>query len=493
MKKYSVVWALVIMTGFQTSGMAQEKPGVPVLLSPVHGQLMDHGEGVVWRFDWSDVPNVTGYQILVEHMNQQDRLVNTYTTESSYTYTFTKDLTQDLMERPWGWWIRARNGNTFGDWTKPFTLHMKQRPPAPELYQPGDNAYMANGSPDGRTNYSWTFDWSDIPGAATYEIRINSPVQKGWIDYHVRESRYVHNQTNPIPNSSLNGWSWQVRGAVDGTIGLWSPPKSFRVAESKIVVPAPQNVSPKNYAKLLNGYGTGLKWPFSWTAVPGASRYELLIGDTDGGTFYTATTSGTSHTYEKSGTIIKEEFLTGWLWKVRAEVNGTWSDWGPVSYFTVYGRDEKPEPINKFGTGYLRISGGFINSYLGKEETVYSTSREVMYGPTVLAIQHENKQFLEFVLEGQSPTEEKYAIKAIFRDYNNRREELGYLDFNMEFSGNPRQLWRIEPHRLGHYQIMTEDRQMALEIVDANYSNDKLHIELKPRTSAVRQSFKINR
>lgn len=386
------------------------KPQKVLLNTPVTGRVLDHGTGVVWNFDWADVPGATRYQILIEHSNKSDRLLNTYVDGgSNYTYTLRKDIPENLTREPWGWWVRAQVGSEWGAWSDPHTIFLKQK----------ENVSPAPPPP---------------PPTPT---------------------------PTPVPQP--------------------------------VTVPAPRNISPAQNATLANGYETGLKWTFSWSSVPGASRYELLVGDTGGGTFYRSVLNGTTKTYEKSGSVIKEEFLTGWLWKVRAEVNGTWSDWSSPYYFSVHSRDYKPEPINNFGTGYFRIMGGFINAYLGKEETVYSTSREVMYGPTVLAVQHEDDQFLEFQLEGQSATEEKYLIKAFMRDYNNRREELGYLDYSLEFRGSPDQTWIIRQHPRGYFQILTQDGRMALEIMDAERAGDKLHMKLEPASRAQRQAFRINR
>ncbi len=384
------------------------KPQKVVLNTPVTGQVMDHGTGVVWNFDWADVPGAYRYQILIEHSNKSDRLLNTYVDGASeYSYTFKRDIAENLTREPWGWWVRAQVGSEWGAWSDPHTIFLKQK----------QNVSPAPPPPPTPT---------------------------------------------PVPQPAL--------------------------------VPTPQLISPQSNTSLLNGADGGLNWTFQWRGVPGANRYEIKVGYQETGVHFDEFVDGnrTSYTYKYDG-FIKEDFLRDWYWEVRAEVNGRWSEWSPRNRFNVHSQNYKPEPINNFGTGYFRIMGGFINAYLGKEETVYSTSREVMYGPTVLAVQHEDDQFLEFVLEGQSATEEKYLIKAYMRDYNNRREELGYLDYSLEFRGGPDQTWIIRQHPRGYFQIMTQDGRMALEIKDAERAGDKLHMKLEPTSGAQRQSFRINR
>lgn len=384
------------------------KPQKVVLSTPVTGQVMDHGTGVVWNFDWADVPGATRYQILIEHSNKSDRLLNTYVDGGSeYSYTFKRDIAENLTREPWGWWVRAQVGSEWGAWSDPHTIFLKQK-----------------------------------------------------------------QNVSPAP----------------------PPPPTPTPVPQPAPVPTPQLISPQNNTSLLNGADGGLNWTFQWRGVPGANRYEIKVGYQETGVHFDEFVDGnrTSYTYKYDG-FIKEDFLRDWYWEVRAEINGRWSEWSPRKRFNVHSRDYKPEPINNFGTGYFRIMGGFINAYLGKEETVYSTSREVMYGPTVLAVQHEDDQFLEFQLEGQSATEEKYLIKAYMRDYNNRREELGYLDYSLEFRGGPDQAWIIRQHPRGYFQIMTQDGRMALEIKDAERAGDKLHMKLEPTSGAQRQSFRINR
>lgn len=398
-QKYHKAIYLGLLILFANHVSAQVTPGKVVLNTPVTGQVMDHGTGVQWQFDWQDVPGATRYQILVEHANKTDRLLNTYVTESSsYTYTFTRDLDAKLTKDAWGWWVRAQIGSEWGPWSNPHTIYLKEK-------------------------------------------------------------------TAP------------------------APPPEPTIATRRVI---PILSSPPENAVLENGHNGGLNWTFTWHRVPGAARYEIKVGSVKGGQEFSeyVDASKTSYTYTTS-TYVKEEFLSGWYWEVRAGFNGKWSKWSRQHKFSV--KPLPPKPTDRFGSSYFRIMGGFINAYLGQEQVIYPNSREVLYGPLRLVVEHDSEEFLEFQLEYQNRDTELYAIKGYGRGSNNQREELGYLNFNLEFSRSPEMLWKIEVHPSGYFQIVTEDGRYAIEIMDANNREQKLHMQLVEKSTAQRQSFKIIR
>tara|TARA_R110000868_G_scaffold304437_21_gene565404 strand:+ start:36335 stop:37777 length:1443 start_codon:yes stop_codon:yes gene_type:complete len=469
---------------------ARQQIGKVVLGTPVNGLIMNHGVGVTWDFDWPDIPNATRYQILIENANKEDRLVNTYVSTSNFSYTFTKDLTARAMERPWGWWVRAGNSTTWGEWSSPHTIYLEEKIPAPTIYHPQTSALLSSVSPNNSTNYTWTFDWSDIPGAQTYEIRLNNPSQQNVFDYHVRESKYVYNQTVPILSSNLNGWSWQVRAAVDGKIGLWSELFYFNVEPARTVVTVPNPNFPTQNAVLPNGLNTGLKWSFNWFPVSGATQYELVIGYTNGGEFFRTTVNRSNYDYINATTSIKNEFLTGWLWKIRAQVNGVWSDWSQDMLFSVEHTGEGLEPINKYGNDYYKIMGGFINAYLACKTEVYG-GRDVTFGPTNIVIEHEGDDKCEFQFVGTSKTEELYLIKVFRRNYANEREEIGYLSYNLEVRNSQNYLWKIDNPPVGYFRIYEPNSNMAIEILDGTSYDPELKVDLKPMSRHQRQSMRF--
>ena len=105
-------------------------------------------------------------------------------------------------------------------------------PAAPTLISPVNGAVMDNGcspKPDGIT---WDFDWSDVPGATAYHIRVwRNPAIPLINNMSVPSSsfHYVSAPSDHIINANLNGWRWMVRAKVHGVWGPWSAVRSFRV------------------------------------------------------------------------------------------------------------------------------------------------------------------------------------------------------------------------------------------------------------------------
>jgi hypothetical protein len=89
---------------------------------------------------------------------------------------------------------------------------------------------------------------------------------------------------------------------------------------------------------LANGSRDGrpFAWEFAWAEVPGTSRYHLHV-IRPGLTRALVDASelvGTSCRLDRGGVIL-DAFRLGWRWKVRAQVNGVWSDWSEERTFDV--------------------------------------------------------------------------------------------------------------------------------------------------------------
>lgn len=105
-------------------------------------------------------------------------------------------------------------------------------PAAPMLISPANGALMDNGCkprPDGIT---WDFDWSDVPGATAYHIKVfrnpNLPLINK-MNVQPSSYHYVSAPNDHIINSNLNLWRWMVRAKVHGAWGRWSAVRAFRV------------------------------------------------------------------------------------------------------------------------------------------------------------------------------------------------------------------------------------------------------------------------
>ena len=108
--------------------------------------------------------------------------------------------------------------------------------------------------------------WNDVPGAATYDIRINN-VTEDLINVVTASSISVasYNVTTTLP---LGEYTAQVRGLTTaGVPGVWSDLQTFVVA-----IPTTVNTP---VGRLPDSTPT-----FAWDAVPGADTYDVEITNT---------------------------------------------------------------------------------------------------------------------------------------------------------------------------------------------------------------------
>jgi hypothetical protein len=99
------------------------------------------------------------------------------------------------------------------------------------LISPANGAVMDNGCQDKSNGVTWDFDWSDVPGATAYHLRVwHNPALPVINNMAVPSSSYHDDSpATYIINTNLIGWRWMVRAKVHGIWGRWSIVRSFRV------------------------------------------------------------------------------------------------------------------------------------------------------------------------------------------------------------------------------------------------------------------------
>lgn len=104
-------------------------------------------------------------------------------------------------------------------------------PAAPMLISPVNGAVMDNGCQDRSNGVTWDFDWSDVPGATAYHLRVwHNPALPVVNNMSIPASSYHYDSPGTyVINSNLNGWRWMVRAKVKGVWGPWSIVRVFRV------------------------------------------------------------------------------------------------------------------------------------------------------------------------------------------------------------------------------------------------------------------------
>jgi hypothetical protein len=110
---------------------------------------------------------------------------------------------------------------------------------------------------------------------------------------------------------------------------------------------APTLLSPASGAVLDNGRSDrqdDIVWDFDWTDIASAERYHLYVkGRTAANPVINKEDiSGSSYHHIRRGSYIIERFRYKRSWKVRAYVEGEWTDWSSVRYFDVEALNTDP-------------------------------------------------------------------------------------------------------------------------------------------------------
>lgn len=117
----------------------------------------------------------------------------------------------------------------------------------------------------------------------------------------------------------------------------------FMVCEKEQVKSVPELLSPSNGVILDNScedLSNEMTWEFDWEDFPGASRYHLFVMHR--GSAFPAINSEiviSEFTSTGTGGYIVDQNLTNWFWRVRAFVDGNWTEWSEERSFKV-------EPLN---------------------------------------------------------------------------------------------------------------------------------------------------
>jgi hypothetical protein len=119
-------------------------------------------------------------------------------------------------------------------------------------------------------------------------------------------------------------------------LGMEVPPT---LKEPPVLTPGPSLLKPAAGVTLDNGTLDGGKLrvlQFDWSGVPRATHYHLYVigARAKNPIVNDPRLTSSSYRYESKGYVTNEHRL-GWRWKVRALVNGVWSDWSEERMFDV--------------------------------------------------------------------------------------------------------------------------------------------------------------
>ena len=163
--------------------------------------------------------------------------------------------------------------------------------------------------------------WLPVTGATEYELQV-SP-NGDWsnnLSFAVTVKGFQYSPPVTLDNGS---YFWRVRGSAGTVKGPWSSEGLF----TRGWTPVPELLSPAD-GDLAVSVPT-----FRWTAISGASRYELQVGpdvNFSPSTYMVCTTDHTSYTPYKGGCNVDPAIGVTYYWRVRGlddpgNVLGRWS------------------------------------------------------------------------------------------------------------------------------------------------------------------------
>jgi len=271
--QYDATTKMITLT--YTIGTIPGGLATPDLVSPVPGTAAATLSTLTPTLSWTAVPDATKYEvrIWVASATTPPYLIDNVLAATGYTVP-SGTLTPGVE---YAWTVMA--GNSLG-WSAQLTGPGSTYPPrfttqitvlaAPHLVSPANGATLSALTP--------TLSWTAVPGATKYEVYI-------WLAYDTTQSLLVNEVVTAtsytIPSGVLTTgvlYAWTV--LADNSVGRsaqLTPPGSTGSPlfwfDNKLTAPAaPHLVSPANGATLST-----LTPTLSWTAVPGATKYEVYI------------------------------------------------------------------------------------------------------------------------------------------------------------------------------------------------------------------------
>lgn len=204
----------------------------------------------------------------------------------------------------------------------------------PYLNIPVKNAVMDNACLGNSELRTWSFEWNSVEGATSYQLNVkNQNVSSSEIDIETPNNIFSAFYNAPISNNLLDNWEAKVRAKVDGEWTPWyggqgDQPLPFSV-EPVSTDCAPTITAPLPQATLDNGcteLNDLITWDFEWTEVVGATAYELIVRH-PAVNFNSVEEIVTTNSFTYSEYNKVSSLFTGWTVKVRAQVDGLWTDY----------------------------------------------------------------------------------------------------------------------------------------------------------------------
>lgn len=282
--------------------------GAPSLLAPADDATTADATPA---FEWSAVASADHYDLWVNDLTTGQSGIIRNPNVSGTTYTPPGDL-------PGGhtfiWTVRAiRGDDSAGEWAphRQFSVGLG----TPIVTAPTGGAVTDDDTP--------TFDWTAVAGASHYDLWVNDQTT-GQIGI-IRQTQVIGTDFTPtVPLVGGHNYIWTVRAiAPTGVVGDWAAHHTFSITPG-----APSLTAPP-----AGGNSDGLQPTFQWTALGGASKYDIWMNNlTTGQIGVIRNQNVTSNSFTPESPLTADH---RYIWTVRAiGANGLVGDWAAHGEFT---------------------------------------------------------------------------------------------------------------------------------------------------------------
>jgi len=315
----------------------------------------DQSDSIDWAFSWSSVAGATKYQINVISSTGGTYIDETVTA-TTFDYSHETHVEPDSSRQGWGWKVRA--GNDSGIWSewseqRSFDIEpLNTDCPCTYSIDPPSRIFPPSGGPGSISVFAPSFcSWTPSGSASWITITSGSGSGDGTVRYSV---------------SANTGIS--VRSAV-----ITVADKSHTVTQDPISLEIPTLLLPLNNAVMDNNcedQSDSIDWSFSWSSVAGATKYQINVISSTGGTYIDEMVTATTFNYSHGTDAEPDSSRQGWSWKVRAgNDSGIWSGWSERSFDIEPLNTDCPENISPTAT----ITNPANNSRYDEGDTIRFT------------------------------------------------------------------------------------------------------------------------
>jgi hypothetical protein len=273
------------------------------LVSPTGGIILP--PGTTPEFRWTETPGATAYRLKVQRYDKASAVWVNYMATNGLAPAGLWIPASAFPKGSYRWSLREQEGAVWGEWD-PWAYFQIALPAFPKLLSPLGDLYIWKNVP---------FQWGSVPTATAYQLQ----VLLGGATYY-NGPWQSETEGAVLLQSFPATYRWRARAKNSYGVGAWSPSaKIVRKALSGASGLSPNGVT----------YPFGSLITFSWDAVPGATKFDLVV-KYGGDVIATYRLLGAdSRTYTASLPLDAGNYT----WQVRP---GNIDGWGPWSYSAAF-------------------------------------------------------------------------------------------------------------------------------------------------------------